>query len=349
MSVSRTEPTASTFWVGDETGAEAETAPGNTVGAEFVDNTSVSISEPVVAILLCTHHGSQFLAEQLDSIRAQDHSNHCVWVSDDGSADDTHQILEQHQSYWGQERFCIQSGPQDGFVANFLSLTCFPDIEADYFAYADQDDIWEHDKLSRAIAKLESVPDNIPALYCSRTRLIDKNGRDIGFSPLFDKPPGFANALIQNIGGGNTMVMNKAAREVLRAAGERVVVSHDWWAYLIISGAGGTVFYDPYPTVRYRQHDNNLMGSNSGWYARLRRIQLLFKGRFRNWNNINTGALQQIRNLLTPENQRILDEFCTARDRWLIPRLFGIWKSGIYRQTLLGNLGLIVATILKKI
>jgi len=349
MDVSHAKITANAFKEVNVTDVVAKAPTTSIPAPELPNSTLVDESKPVVAILLCTHHGGQFLAEQLDSIQNQEHRHHHIWASDDGSKDDTHQILEQYQPDWGKERFSIHSGPEEGYVANFLSLICFSDIQAEYFAYADQDDIWEPDKLSRAIAKLECVPNNIPALYCSRTRLIDDNGKYIGFSPLFDKPPGFANALIQNIGGGNTMVMNKAARDVFRAAGEKTVAGHDWWAYMLITGVGGSVFYDPYPTVQYRQHDNNLVGSNGNWYARLLRIKLLLNGRFRNWNNMNIQALQQNSKLLTAENQRILDEFCTARDRWLIPRLFGIWKSGIYRQTLMGNLGLIAATILKKL
>ena len=313
-----------------------------------VVNISANYKPPNVAVLLCTYNGSSYLEEQLDSIEAQDYRNIDVWVSDDGSKDNTNPILEQYRSS-KKDHFSIYVGPQQGFVANYLSLLRHSNIRADYFAYADQDDIWQPDKLSRAITKLESVPDDVPALYCSRTRLIDENGQEIGFSPLFEKPPGFANALVQNIGGGNTMVMNKTARELLCAAGDKCVVSHDWWAYLIISGAGGSVFYDPNPTVCYRQHDNNQVGSNVGWQDRLLRLQMLLKGRFRNWNTVNTAALQQVRHLLTPENQYILDKFCTARNRWLVSRISGIICSGIYRQTIWGNLGLIAAIILKKI
>ena len=311
-------------------------------------NTPANYKPPIVAVLLCTCNGSRYLEEQLDSIEAQDYQNIDVWVSDDGSKDDTNPILEQYRSS-KMGHFSIQLGPQQGFVANYLSLLRNSNIRADYFAYADQDDIWQPDKLSRAITKLEFVPDDVPALYCSRTCLIDENGQEIGFSPLFEKPPGFANALVQSIGGGNTMVMNKIARDLLCAAGDKCVVSHDWWAYMLISGAGGTVFYDPNPTVCYRQHDNNQVGSNVGWQDRLLRLQMLLKGRFRNWNTVNTVALQQVRHLLTPENQYILDKFCTARNRWLVPRISGMICSGIYRQTIWGNLGLIAAIVLKKI
>jgi hypothetical protein len=60
-------------------------------------------------------------------------------------------------------------GRPKGSTANFLSLTCRADIDADYFAYADQDDVWESDKLERAVNWLKTVPEGVPALYGSRT------------------------------------------------------------------------------------------------------------------------------------------------------------------------------------
>lgn len=135
---------------------------------------------------------------------------------------------------------------------------------------------------------------------------------------------------------------------MLCEACDSVVVSHDWWAYMLISGAGGKVIYDSYISVNYRQHTSNLVGSNLGVQAFLLRLQMLIKGRFRNWNTTNTRALQKVRHLLTAENRSILDEFCTARNRWLIPRVTGMIRSGVHRQTFMGNLGLIAATLLKK-
>lgn len=305
---------------------------------------------PKVAILLCTYHGQHYLADQLDSFAAQGYPNWEVWASDDGSQDNTRTILDIYRKKWGADRLSIHRGPDEGFAANFLSLTCKASIHADYFAYSDQDDIWELDKLQRALGWLLTVPQEIPALYCSRTRLVDANNQDIGFSPLFTKPPSFANALTQNVGGGNTMVFNNAARTLLREAGAGIdVVTHDWWAYMVVSGCGGKVFYDAYPSLRYRQHGGNLRGMNSSWPARLVRIRMLWQGRFRNWNDRNIRALERIRSKLTLENMEILDRFAAARNRWLLPRLIGLKRSGIYRQTLLGSLGLIAAAIFKKI
>lgn len=305
---------------------------------------------PKVAILLCTYCGQRFLAEQLESFASQTYPHWEVWASDDGSEDGTLAILESYKTKWGEHKLSIQRGPGRGLAANFLSLTCNANIEADFYAYSDQDDIWESDKLERAVNWLKSVPPNTPALYCSRTLLVDAENRNIGFSPLFSKPPSFANALIQSIGGGNTMVFNNAARALLRRAGEDVhVVIHDWWAYMVVTGCGGRVFYDSQPSIRYRQHGGNLVGANTSWAARLARIPMHFGGKFRHWNDVNIEALSQIKGLLTKENREILDQFARARHQTLLLRIIGLKRSGVYRQTLFGNLGLVAAAILKKI
>ena len=145
------------------------------------------------------------------------------------------------------------------------------------------------------------------------------------------------------------MVMNNAAADLLRQAGPLEVVSHDWWAYMLISGAGGEVIYDEYPSLLYRQHGNNQIGANTSWAGRFKRLGLLLSGSFREWNNTNVNALLKVKYLLNKENQVILEEFKNARNSVLLQRVIGLWKLGIFRQTFLGNLALIFAIILKKI
>lgn len=307
-------------------------------------------SDARVAILLCTFQGQHFLAEQLESVQAQTHSNWAIWASDDRSSDATVSILESYRAKWGEDRFSMKFGPAKGFRANFLALACNTAIQADYFALCDQDDFWDPDKLATAIAWLDTIPQQIPALYCARTRLIDEENKEVGFSPLFAKPLSFRNALVQSVAGGNTMVFNAAARALLIEAGDDVdVQAHDWWAYLVVTGCGGRVHYDAVPTVSYRQHGRNQVGSNISWWARWLRIRKLLAGRFKAMNDRNCAALQRLRHRLTPENQRIFDEFERARKQWLIPRAIGIRRSGVYHHTFLGTLGLIAATMLKKL
>ncbi|MGE8482716.1 MAG: glycosyltransferase family 2 protein [Pseudomonas sp.] len=299
-----------------------------------------------VAILLCTFNGERFLVEQLESIARQTYPHWFVVVSDDGSTDSTLELLREYAERWGDDKLSVRPGPGRGYAANFLAVTCDESIESDFYAWADQDDIWQENKLESALQRLQDVPLHTPSLYCGRTELIDAHGANIGLSPLFARPVGFANALVQSVGGGNTMVFNHAARQLFQRAGASLdIVSHDWWAYLLVSGAGGRVCYDVCPTILYRQHDANLIGSTSGFRAQLKRVRMLCRGRFRGWNQKNIAALESIRFQLNEESRMRLDLFQRARSSRGLARIIWLRRSGVYRQSLWGNLGLVLATV----
>lgn len=308
---------------------------------------------PAVAILLCTYNGGRYLSDQLKSVAAQTYPHWGVWASDDGSQDNTLAILTEYRAKWFKGCLSIVHGPRQGFVANFLSLACRVDIQADYYAFCDQDDVWEADKLQRAVKWLNTVSAETPALYGSRTRLVDGENRELGLSSSFVRPACFVHALTQNIASGNTMVFNHAACQLLREAGAQVaVVAHDWWLYALVSGAGGNVIYDTYPGVRYRQHGGNLVGMKTHWLARLLRLRTIrdvWQGTFRTGNSRQLQALQRMRGKLTPENSVTLERFAVARNRGLLPRLLGFWQIGLYREPLWSHVGLITSAILKKI
>lgn len=320
-------------------------------GAEECGQPAAVASEPAgVTIVMCTYQGERFLSDQFRSIAAQTHANWRLYISDDGSADKTREIAEAFRAE--QERnnrvVVVANGPRRGFAINFLTALCASPKSA-YYAFSDQDDIWEAGKLSRALSFLEATSGR-PALYCGRTRIVDEAGRPTGLSPAFMRPPSFANALVQNIGGGNTMVMNDAARELLCAAGpDPDIAFHDWWAYQLVSGAGGQVYYDIEPWLLYRQHDTNVLGKNSSIANRIARLRFLFEGRLRGWTDRNIRALNRVRHLLTPQNRALLDAFAEARTKSTSRRLAALRRSGVHRQTRLGNLGLIVAAIFNKL
>lgn len=252
-------------------------------------------AESSVAILMCTYNGGKFLAEQLESILNQTHKNITLWISDDGSTDNTLEIIEQYKQKFGQNRLYLVMGPRKGCVANFLSLLCNPDITADYYAFADQDDIWYPEKTAIALEKVSKAPQDTPVLYGSRTETTDENAITIGYSKIFTKTPCFENALVQSIAGGNTMLMNHAAIDIARKAGPLDVIGHDWWMYMLISGVGGEVIFDEYPSLKYRQHGGNLTGANGGFTARLKRLNLLLGGNFSKWNDVNIRTLLQVK------------------------------------------------------
>jgi glycosyltransferase involved in cell wall biosynthesis len=303
-----------------------------------------------VDILLCTLNGARFLPSQLASFEAQDFTGWRLFVSDDGSEDDTIALLTEFQEKHGPHRVTIRHGPAKGFVRNFLSLICDPALKSEYYALSDQDDIWDAHKLSRARSFLMNAPADVPSVYASRTRLIDDEGIEFGLSPLFGKPPHFRNALVQNVAGGNTMVFNEQTRRLLMKAGPDVdVPAHDWWIYLAIAAVGGRIFYDPLPTVAYRIHASNLIGSTRSLRNRIRHGQMLWKGRFKSWTDSNIRALERVQDLMIEENKQTFELFRRSRNLNLLSRVYGLLRSGIYRQTLLGNIGLCLAVLFRKI
>ena len=301
-----------------------------------------------VVILLATLNGGAFLREQLASYSAQTHQDWELVVSDDGSVDDTIEIVRRFAEFIPQPVTILQ-GPAQGHCQNFLSMIRNHPAEGDYFAFSDQDDVWMEEKLARAIAWLQSVPAERPALYFSRTMLISEDGQFLGFSRLFTRRPEFRNALVQNIGGGNTMVLNKAAHRVLAGAAHAQPISHDWWTYQVITGVGGLAHYDSWPSLKYRQHGQNLIGSNAGWRAGLRRLRGFLGHRFSNWNETNLAALRAVNLPLTTENRLACEMFAKARQASPIRRLHLLWRSGVYRQNLIETVALYWGALLNRI
>ncbi|MGO4716399.1 glycosyltransferase [Bradyrhizobium sp. 2TAF24] len=307
---------------------------------------SSSSPSKCVAILLGTWNGGPYLQQQLQSFAQQSYSNWRLYVSDDGSSDETLAVLERFKSSVPQPVEVI-AGPRRGFAANFLSLAQNPAIQGDCFAFSDQDDVWHADKLDRAMAWMATTPDDVPGLYFSRTELIEANGAPMGHSVLFTRPPSFQNALVQNIGGANTMVFNRATKRLMEAI-DGDIASHDWAAYQLVTAVGGRTWYDPAPSLDYRQHTSNTLGSNRNLSAHLRRIQMLFAGQFASWTETNIAMLRPFLPRMTPDSRKSLEFFAKARASSLPFRIYNLKRSGVYRQTLLGNLGLLTAAIFRR-
>lgn len=301
-----------------------------------------------VAILMATYNGADFLSQQLDSYNNQTYKDWSLYASDDGSTDDTLDILKKFREK--NSRCEIYDGPRQGFAKNFMSLIQNDQINAKYFAFSDQDDIWINDKLERAIRFLDSIGDDKPALFCSRTALINDKNIPIGYSPLFSKAPSFKNSILQNIASGNTMVFNSLARDLLRKLADQQLVAHDWTLYQIVTASGGEVFFDKRPTLLYRQHANNLIGNEMRFSTRAKRFyKALRNEKKKRWNNTNIKNLSFISSSLTSESINIIDNFEEMRRSNFFKRLKLYCSSGLYHQTLLGSMTNIIYVMLNKL
>lgn len=246
-------------------------------------------------------------------------------------------------------------GPRRGGSANFLHLLALAPMDVPYTCFSDQDDVWLAHKLSRAMDHLAAVPPGTPALYFSRTLICKADLSDPRPSRKPSRPIGFRNALVQNVIAGNTIVVNRAALALLQKAQSRLdpglqILAHDWWVYLVLSGAGAQFIADDEPGLLYRQHGANQIGANDGLAAGLRRVGMMWRGTYATWNAGNIAAISPMMAEFTPENQALLQGFIAARTApGPLSRLRAIIRTGVYRQTRLSNLALYLAALTRRL
>lgn len=299
---------------------------------------------------MCTYNGELYLAEQLDSIQNQDYKNWILYVNEDGSEDNTLKILKDYQKKWGAKKLIIRRGPKKGFCQNFLNIINDKKITADLYFLSDQDDVWMPHKLSHTIKKISKSDAAKPVLYCGRTTYVSSNAKRIlGQSDLFLKPPSFKNAFIQSIAGGNTMAFNNHLKSVAQKYPIADVVSHDWWLYILNELVGGRTLYDRESTILYRQHSKSLVGANTGFIAKLRRLRMLMNGTYRLYNTHHHYVFKKFNIKGIGSKIRLIDEFYIMRDKPIKERWRMIGKLGIYRQTWDGHLALYLGAILNKL
>lgn len=299
-----------------------------------------------VQVLLSTFNGEKFLGALMDSLIHQDYPNVEILVRDDGSEDDTLSILSQYTSF---DNVSIFRGRRLGVPESYFELLRMSSASADYLAFCDQDDVWEKDKISRAVDFLEQLPQAVPSLYCSRVLLVDEELNVIGRSQIPKRGPSFENAIVQNIATGCTIVINKASRQLLLQGVPKRAVMHDWWMYLVIS-AFGKVIYDPEPRILYRQHSSNVIGSKSSAMTRwIRRIQRFLKSGRLHLVTEQANEFRRIYGLLLPEEKKaILDRFIDSQKSFT-GRLRYSFLGEVHRQTIIDNTILRLLIILNRI
>jgi glycosyltransferase involved in cell wall biosynthesis len=221
-----------------------------------------------VTILLSTYNGEKFLNAQLESFLTQDFTDWRLLWRDDGSDDRTVAMMREFGASLAPGR-CVESkssGPHLGAAPSFLLLLAEAQGE-NIIAFADQDDVWLPCKLARAAARVSAAGDK-PALYCAQQYMVDEALMGARKSAAHTNPPKFPASLTQNIANGNTLVMNRAACELVTAIPGPDGTVHDWWSYIVVSACGGEVVFDAEPQVLYRLHKNNLIAASPSITAR---------------------------------------------------------------------------------
>ena len=215
-----------------------------------------------VAVLMSIYNGEKYIKEQLDSIFAQKNVNFTLFIRDDGSIDNTLNIINEYRKKYSNI-VLIESEENLGPAMSFMKLLEFAYFynNYDYYSFSDQDDIWLEEKLAKAIEKIKNYDE--PTLYCSNQIIFQKNKE---LSLRFSEIPDFSliKRLHTNDISGCTCVFNRMLAKNLVESGipSREILDfrlHDSWIVLF-SLVSGQLFYDRNSYIKYRIHDNNFAG-----------------------------------------------------------------------------------------
>jgi glycosyltransferase involved in cell wall biosynthesis len=222
----------------------------------------------MIDILLSTYNGEKYIEEQLNSILNQTNTQWKVIIRDDGSSDNTLKIIDDYARYYPDKFFLLKDNKGNlGSTLSFSEL--IQNCSGEYIMLCDQDDVWLNNKVeitAKEMSNLEMNFGNIPLMVFTDLKLVDKDlvllsdsmikSQKLDIS-VIDNPVKIA-AL--NVVAGCTIMINRTAvRCVLPLTSKNII--HDQWMAVNISKYG-KISYLPYPTILYRQHSNNVVGSN---------------------------------------------------------------------------------------
>ena len=221
-----------------------------------------------VTVVLATYNGEKYLKEQIDSLISQKGVHVNILVRDDGSSDKTKDILDDYQSrgqliWYTGEHLNVQKGYID-----LLRHT----KDTKYYAFCDQDDVWDEDKLLIAVSELEQMDQSKPALYYCGQRLVDEDLNLISVHKISNERSPHTNFLISNV-AGCTAVFNKALVDAVNSAEPDFILMHDSWLFKVCLALGGSYFADSSAHINYRQHGNNVAGLKGGIKGKIRQAK----------------------------------------------------------------------------
>lgn len=229
-----------------------------------------------IQVIMSSYNGEKYIKQQIESIFNQIDCQISLLIRDDGSTDDTVNIINEISKKYDIK---LIKGDNLKPAKSFLEALKSSDDEYDYYAFSDQDDVWKNDKIIKAIEKIKNEKIEIPILYCGNLCEVDKNLNIINPNLLPNDINLDYKVLISRSSYlfGCTMVFNKKLRDYVINQEYTKPIMHDIWIALMAS-LKGKIIYDNRAYIYYRQHDNNEVGSQSSFKRKMKNRILFLKG-----------------------------------------------------------------------
>lgn len=222
-----------------------------------------------ICVLMSTYNGEKYLREQLDSILYQEGVAPDIFIRDDGSTDKTIEILEEYSKNYSNIIYYIGKNLKSAWSFMDLLYSCG---KYDYYAFADQDDVWKKEKLIKGIEKLRG---NVH-LYGGKKIIVDSNLNILSQEDDVPEKLTLGSVITQCKISGCTMVFDNYLREKILEYKPQNISMHDSWV-LKVAKCVGDIYYDRNEYIFYRQHSNNVVGAKKNFFVRVNTYLKNFK------------------------------------------------------------------------
>lgn len=287
-----------------------------------------------VNILMSTYNGQQFLAEQIRSIQDQSYTDWTLFIRDDGSSDNTKEILKdfEHQD---SRIHLIDSDKSDnlGVIKSFHKLVNHD--RADYYFFSDQDDVWLPNKLELSLKEAQNYLADLPLMVYMDLKVVNQD-LEIMTESMVKSQSHHANTelvqeLTENTVTGGVAMINHALAEMWQETDD--ILMHDWYLALLASAFGNLVFIDQ-PGELYRQHSDNVLGARtlSKRFKKWIRPHILFAVYWDLIKNSQKQARHLLQMPLSQSNRELIEAFVTIMDKPMLERFRILRKYGLRKN-----------------
>jgi rhamnosyltransferase len=225
--------------------------------------TMVNKEELSIAILMSTYNATQFLNEQIESIRNQSYRKWELYIRDDGSDDSTREMIRKYAEEDDRIVFLNDKNIVNlGVINSFMRL--LKEVSADFYMFCDQDDVWKENKIQITLNEMLNCDyESRPVLVHTDLQVVDEKLNTLSRSfinrqklPTLSK---LNNLVIQNNVTGCTVMINQKLKDLVneKSTGIRM---HDWW-FALVAKCFGEIRFISEATILYRQHSGNVVGS----------------------------------------------------------------------------------------
>jgi glycosyltransferase involved in cell wall biosynthesis len=311
----------------------------------------------VIDILMATYNGQNFIDDQIRSILAQSYQNFRILIRDDGSQDNTVDIIQRYLAQHPDKINLIKDSDLNlGAKSNFSRLLSH--AESNYVLFCDQDDVWLPHKIRITFDRMKNLEDrygeHTPLLVHTDAKVVDRNlnviSRSLWSYQKNDPKKGgtLTRLLLQNVVTGCTVMINNALRDMTVPIPSEAVM-HDWWLALVAS-AFGRISAVSEPTLLYRQHERNDMGAK-GWNVIAAACQLsdllspqnMLDKKRRSVDRLQKQAeffLNRYHAILSDKDKRMIASFSHLSEQSYLKRRYSMIKFGFFYTNVLRNMGM---------